>query len=111
MKKLAFVGDSLKQIRNFAGDAMQDVGFQLHKVQIGEQPDDFKPMPTIGTGVEELRVWDESGTYRVVYTARFQDTVFVLHAFQKKTEQTAQSDIDLAKKRYKQVKEEQNGKN
>lgn len=110
MKNLSFVGDSLKQIRSFAPDAMQDVGFQLHKVQSGEQPDDFKPMPSIGPGVEELRVWDESGTYRVVYTARFQETVFVLHAFQKKTEQTAQSDIDLAKSRYKQVKERQNGK-
>ena len=64
-------------------------------------------MPSIGPGVEELRVWDESGTYRVVYTARFQETVFVLHAFQKKTEQTAQSDIDRAKSRYKQIKEGQ----
>ena len=109
MKPLSFVGDSLKQIRSFGGDAMHDVGFQLHKVQIGEQPDDFKPMPAIGPGVEELRVWDDSGTYRVVYTARFHDAVFVLHAFQKKTEQTAQSDIDLAKARYKQVRENQNG--
>lgn len=110
MKSLSFVGDTLKQIRSFGGEATQDIGYQLHKVQIGEQPDDFKPMPTIGPGVEELRVRDDSGTYRVVYTARFESAVFVLHAFQKKTAKTAQSDIDLAKSRYKQIKEQENGK-
>lgn len=68
-------------------------------------------MPSIGPGVQELRVWDEDGTFRVVYTAQFEGSVFVLHSFQNKTMQTAQSDIDLAKRRYKQVKEQQYGKN
>ena len=72
-------------------------------MQRGEQPDDFKPMPTIGRGVEELRVWSDSGTYRVVYTARMAHAVVVLHAIQKTTQTTAQSDIDLAKQRYKQL--------
>jgi phage-related protein len=60
-------------------------------------------MPSIGTGVEEIRVWDDSGTYRVVYTARLADAVYVLHAFQKKTQATSQQDIDIAKERFSQL--------
>ena len=67
------------------------------------QPDDFKPMPSIGKGVEEIRVWDESGTFRVIYTARLADAVYVLHAFQKKTQTTSKSDIELAKSRFAQL--------
>lgn len=111
IKTLAFVGDSLKHLRSFPAAVRQDIGFQLYKVQRGQQPRDFKPMPSIGPGVQELRVWDECGTFRVVYTAQFQEYVFVLHSFQKKTMQTSQSDIDLAKRRYIQVKEQQHGKN
>jgi phage-related protein len=98
---LQFLGDSLKRLRDFPDDAKQDAGYQLDKVQRGEQPDDFKPMPAIGRGVEELRIWSENGTYRVVYTARLAHAVVVLHAFQKTTQTTAQQDIDLAKQRYK----------
>ena len=75
MKPVLFLGDSLKCLREFPEDARQDAGYQLDKVQHGEQPDDFKPMPSIGKGVEEIRVWDDSGTYRVVYTARIADAV------------------------------------
>jgi phage-related protein len=81
-------------------DARQDAGYQIDKVQQGEQPDDFKPMPAIGKCVEEIRIWDESGTYRIVYTARLADAVIVLHAFQKKTQTTSKRDIDLAKERF-----------
>ncbi|KAI5911934.1 type II toxin-antitoxin system RelE/ParE family toxin [Azoarcus sp. PA01] len=100
MKLLRFLGDSLKCLREFPEDARHDAGYQLDKVQRGEQPDDFKPMPSIGKGVEELRVWDDSGTYRVIYTARLADVVYVLHAFQKKTQATGKRDVDLARKRY-----------
>ncbi len=55
----------------------------------GKQPDDFKPMPSIGKGVEEIRMRDETGAFRVVYTARLAEAVYVLHAFQKKTQATA----------------------
>lgn len=75
----------------------------MDKVQRGEQPDDFKPMPSIGKGVEEIRIWDESGTYRVVYTARLINVVYVLHAFQKKTQATSKRDIELARKRYVEI--------
>jgi phage-related protein/predicted XRE-type DNA-binding protein len=84
----------------------QDAGYQLDKVQRGEQPDDFKPMPSIGKGVEELRVWDDTGTYRVVYTARLKDVVVVLHAFQKKTEATSKGDIEPARSRWAQLMQE-----
>lgn len=100
MKKIQFLGDSLKSLREFPEDAKHDVGYQLDKVQRGEQPDDFKPMPSIGNGVEEIRVRDDSGIYRVIYTARLADAVYVLHAFQKKTQTTAKRDIALASKRY-----------
>jgi phage-related protein len=76
------------------------VGFQLDKVQRGQQPADFKPMPTVGIGVEELRVWDDSGTYRVIYLARLKDAVYVLHAFQKKTQATSKQDLELARSRF-----------
>ena len=84
MKRIQFLGDSLKSLREFPEDAKHDLGYQLDKVQQGEQPDDFKPMPSIGKGVEEIRVRDDSGIHLVIYTARLADAVYVLHAFQKK---------------------------
>ena len=75
----------------FAGvpeDARHAAGNQLDKEQRGEQPDDFKPMPSIDKGVEEIRMWYDTGTYRVVYRVRLADAVYELHAFQKKTQVT-----------------------
>lgn len=60
-------------------------------------------MTTVGRGVEEIRIWDETGTYRVIYMARLKEAVYVLHAFQKKTQTTAQRDIELAKSRYQDL--------
>ena len=60
-------------------------------------------MPSIGKGVEEIRIWDESGMYRVVYTARLKDAVYVLHAFRKKTRATAKRDLDMARARFTEV--------
>jgi phage-related protein len=87
-------------LREFPEGARHDAGYQLDKVQRGEQLDDFKPMPSIGKGVEEIRIRDDTGTYRVVYTARLADAVYVLHAFQKKTQATAKRDVELAIKRF-----------
>jgi phage-related protein len=67
------------------------------------QPDDFKPMPSIGKGAEEIRLWDDTGTYRVIYTARLADAVYVLHAFEKKSQATPKRDLELAKKRYAEL--------
>ena len=104
MKPVCFLGDSLKCLREFPREARQDAGWQLDRVQRGYQPDDFKPLPSVGRGVEELRVWDEAGTYRVIYTARMADAVYVLHAFQKKSQATSQRDLDIAKLRFAQLK-------
>jgi phage-related protein len=103
MRPIRFLGDSLKALRDFPKDARQNAGYQLERVQNGRAPDDFKPMPSIGKGVEEIRIRDESGAYRVVYTARLADAVYVLHAFQKKTQATAKRDIDTAKQRLAQL--------
>ena len=103
MKRIQFLGDSLESLREFPEDAKHDLGYQLDKVQQGEQPDDFKPMPSIGKGVEEIRVRDDSGIHLVIYTARLADAVYVLHAFQKKTQTTAKRDIALASKRYTEL--------
>ena len=103
MKPVRFLGDSLERLREFPEDARHDAGYQLELVQRGEQPNDFKPMPSICKGVEELRVKDESGTYRVVYTARFAGAVYVLHAFQKKTQLTSRRDIEIARQRLTQL--------
>lgn len=103
MKPVYFAGDSLKRLKEFPPNARHDAGYQLEKVQRGERPDDCKPMPTIGKGVEEIRILDDSGTYRIIYTARMGDGVYVLHAFQKKTQSTAKRDIELGKSRYMQL--------
>lgn len=66
MPPLSFLGDSLKCLRDFPDDVRHDAGYQLDKVLRGDQPDDFKPMPGIGKGVEEIRVSEPSGAYRVV---------------------------------------------
>jgi phage-related protein len=103
MKPLRFLGDSLKCLRDLPAEARQDAGYQLDKVQRGKQPDDFEPMPTIGAGVEEIRIRDETGIYRVIYFARLPEAVFVLHVFQKKSQATSIRDIRLARDRFTQL--------
>jgi phage-related protein len=103
LKPLRFLGDSLKRQREFPMEARQDAGYQLDQVQRGQPPADFKPMPSIGSGVEEIRVWDDAGTYRGIYTARLPEAVYVLHAFQKKAQATATRDLKLTKERFAQL--------
>ena len=83
MKPLTFLGTSLNDLRGFSEAAQDRVGYQLHRVQCGEEPTNWKPMTSIGAGVREIRERDESGAYRVIYIATFKDTVYVLHAFRK----------------------------
>lgn len=101
MKSICFEGDSLDCLRSFPQSARREVGYQLDRVQSGLRPDDFKPMATVGPGAYEIRVRDSAGAFRVMYVAKLADAVHVLHAFQKKTQQTAQHDIELAQKRYR----------
>ncbi len=103
MKDIEFLGTSLDDLRSFPENIRQDTGYQLHKVQIGDMPDNFKPMQSIGSGVIEIRLKDADGIFRVIYTAKFADVIYVLHAFTKKTQKTPQSDITLAKTRLKEL--------
>ena len=100
MKPVHFVGTSRGDIRQLPDSAQETAGFQLFKVQQGKEPDDWKPMPTVGSGVQELRVRDESGAYRVFYVAKFEEAVYVLHVFEKRSQKTARTDLDLGKSRY-----------
>ncbi len=99
MKTIAFLGGSLEAIKAFPLKARREAGYELNRVQHGENPHDWKPMKSIGAGVRELRIRDESGIFRVVYVVKYLDQVHVLHAFQKKTFKTSRQDLDLAKQR------------
>lgn len=100
-------GDSLDCLREFPKLARREAGFQLDRVQRGLDPFDWKPMTSVGAGARESRVRDEAGVYRVLYIAKFEDAVYVLHCFQKKTQTTPKRDIDLAAKRYRELLKEQ----
>ena len=99
MKPIAFLGTSLDDLRGFPADARQQAGYQLYRVQRGLDPDDWRPMRSIGAGVREIRVRERSGAFRAIYVATFADAVYVLHAFRKKTRQAAKRDVDLAASR------------
>lgn len=103
MKPLTFIGTALDDLRAFPDAMKQRAGYELHRVQCGEMPTNFKTMPTIGSCVVEIRLKDTIGIYRVIYTAKIGDAIYVLHAFQKKTLKTAKPDIELAKKRYSEL--------
>ena len=102
MKPLKWTGKSREAVLEFADLARQRAGYQLYRVQVGLEPFDWKPMASVGPGVREIRIHAE-GEFRVIYIATFEEAVYVLHAFQKKTRKTAKSDIDLATKRFKQL--------
>jgi phage-related protein len=102
VKPVIFLSGSLDDLRSFPADARRQAGYQLDRVQRGLDPDDWRPMPSIGAGVRELRVRERAGAFRVIYVATFADAVYVLHAFQKKTRQTAKRDLDLAASRLRE---------
>lgn len=102
MKPLEFVGSSLDDLREFPAEARRAAGFELGSVQRGLDPSDWKPMNEVGPGVREIRI-HVLGEWRVLYVAKFAEAVYVLHVFQKKTQKTRREDIELARKRYRQI--------
>ncbi len=98
MKRIEWLGDSRERIRGFPSDARRQAGYQLGRVQAGDEPADWKPMPSIGQGANEIRV-RAGAAYRVVYVAKFAEAVYVLHVFQKKSSRTPKADIELARLR------------
>ena len=101
-KLIYWVGSSREELANFPKEAGRKAGFQLRAIQRGQKPTDFKPMPTIGKGVEEIRIWTGEA-YRIFYVARFEEAVYVLHAFEKKTQKTSKRNIELGQKRYQEM--------
>lgn len=106
VKPVEFIGSSLDDLRTFPLLARREAGHQIDQVQNGQEPDDWKPMSVVGHGVKEIRIRDPAGAFRVIYVAKFAEAVYVLHCFQKKTEKTSRTDVDLASKRYRQLLQE-----
>ena len=105
-KPVEFRGSSLDDLRAFPVPARREAGHQIDQVQQGREPDDWKPMPRVGSGVKEIRVRDAAGAFRVIFVAKFAAAIYVLHCFQKKTQKTSKSDLDLAEKRYRELTQE-----
>jgi phage-related protein len=109
MKLLQWLGTSLADVKKFDDDARREAGYQLGKVQDGQEPSDWKPMSTVALGVKEIRIHTATEN-RVLYVAKFAEAVYVLHAFTKKTQRTDQRDIDIAKRRFAKLAEERKSK-
>jgi phage-related protein len=99
MKEIEFLGNTLKELQDFPEDARRKAGFELWQAQQGFEPSDCKPLASVGPGVQELRIWAEDGTFRVIYLARLSDAIYVLRAFQKKTQETPLREIEIARRR------------
>lgn len=97
-------GDSREVLQAFPEGVRQNLGFQLWQLQQGARPTDYRPLPSIGTGVFELRDQDERAWYRVVYLSRINDVIHVLHCFEKKSREMPRRDFERAKQRLKAVK-------
>ena len=95
---MMWLGNSRETIRAFPDDVRKIAGFQLWRVKRGLDPNDWKPMPSVGLGVQEIRI--HTGTeHRVLYIAKFAEAVYVLHAFEKRTRRTPKEDLDVARQR------------
>lgn len=108
-KPIRWAGAALEDLRAFAADARREAGYQLYRIQNGLTPTDWKPMNSVGRGVHEIRIRG-GRDYRVFYVAVFQEAVYVLHAFQKKTRTTRRADIELGRKRFDAVKRARGGR-
>ena len=104
MKLVRFIGSAKQDMSAFPDSARLRAGHELFMVQVGREPDDWKPMSSIGAGVCEIRVRDEAGQFRVIYVASFRTTIYVLHAFQKKSQKTSGANLKLARRRYREAK-------
>ena len=104
MKGLRWEGSSRKDARAFPKDARKRAGYELYRVQVGEPASDWRVMPSVGAGVNEIRIHTKR-EHRVLYIAKFEEAIYVLHAFEKKTRKTTKADIQLGKSRLKTLLE------
>jgi phage-related protein len=105
MKIIRFVGSSRQDLASFPDSIRRRLGQDLYMLQVGREPGDFKPLPSVGSGAFEIRARGESGAFRVIYVAKLEKAVYVLHAFQKKSQKTQLKDIELAARRYRNIEE------
>ena len=103
MRSLYFIGTSQDDLRAFPDDAKRSAGWDLRRVQSGLDPTDWKAMPTVGAGVREIRIRGQAGAFRVFYVVASEAAVYVLHAFQKKTQKTSQADLERGRSRFKLI--------
>jgi phage-related protein len=101
---IAWEGDSREVLKGFPEGVRQNFGFELWQLQLGERPSDYRPLPSIGAGVYELRDQDQRAWYRVVYLSRTNNVIYVLHCFEKKSREMPRKDFEKAKQRFKAVK-------
>jgi len=106
-KPIYWVGTSLKDLLALPDEVKREAGYQLHRVQNGLDPENWKPFKDIGPGVKEIRISDDGDVYRVMYVAKFLDKIYVLHSFQKKSQKTSLKDIKIAKTRYSAIENEE----
>jgi phage-related protein len=102
-KEIRWVGSSYDDLLAFPKAPRKEAGFQLGKVQAGLEPTDWKPFDEVGSGTREVRISDAKGIFRVMYVAKFEDAVYVLHCFQKKSQATSKQDKEIAAARYRAV--------
>ncbi|WP_342755184.1 type II toxin-antitoxin system RelE/ParE family toxin [Pantoea sp. MBD-2R] len=105
-KEIRWRSTALSDLKRFPMDVIRQAGFELHKVQQGQDPSDFKIITGWGPGVTEIRIRGEDGIYRVMYVAKFEEAIYVLHSFQKKTQKTSPRDVTAIKQRYKDLEHE-----
>lgn len=99
MKQIVWLGNTHEVVRGYADSVKRQLGYNLDKVQRGLDPYDWRPMSTIGPGVKEIRIHDYN-EYRILYVAKFEECIYVLHSFVKKTQSIGRKDILLARQRY-----------
>lgn len=102
-KDVVFVGSALKDMKAFPLDARRAAGYQLDLLQQGKEPIDWRPMKTVGRGVNEIRISEESGAFRVFYVVNRPEAIYVLHALRKTTQKTEVRDIELARARLQEI--------
>ncbi len=108
LKPIWWEGSSKSELLAFPENAIQDAGYQLHRLQAGNEPQDWKPLNNLGkgiTGVYEVRIWEDDATFRIAYVTKFGGYVAVLHCWQKTTQATATADKELIVSRFKSAKE------
>lgn len=98
-KTILWLRSSRNDLQAFPPDARRLTGLQIRLVQLGVEPSDWNPMPSVGQGVREIRI-HTAVEHRVCYVAKFAEAIYVLHAFEKRTRKTSKHDIELARQRY-----------